>query len=180
MSASPWIAVLLLGLIVGLLIVAGLRFERRHLPVLIGLALLAPLPVLAADGVGTIVNLSDLAATIAALVLAAIAAALRGLVRVGIDYLTQRARIELDESTRLYLEDVIYRGITWARGTVEARVATLPLAVDVKSAVVAAAVQYVQQHVPDALDHFGLSPEGVERMVLARIHDGDTAIDSVI
>lgn len=169
MSASPWIAVLLLGLIVGLLIVAGLRFERRHLPVLIGLALLAPLPVLAADGSSTIVNLSEIAATVAALVLAGLAALLRGLVRAGVEYLAQRGQIELDESTRQTIDTVAHNSIAWARAQIEQRIATLPLGADMRSEVVALAVTYITRHVPDALTHFGLDAAAVERLVEARL-----------
>lgn len=134
------------------------------------LVALAPLPALAdAAGVNTAVDLSTVASgAIAALSAAALWVG-RAAVNALIGYLAQRTKLDLDDHTRAYLDQALERAVQYAQSSAERLVGPAASVIDVHNAVVAHAVNYAVDRVPDALAHFGLTPEALTGMVEARI-----------
>lgn len=83
-------------------------------------------------------------------------------------YLKNRFKIDVDDKTRAYLSDAIDNAIKYAEQKTESTLD--PIAkVDTKNAKVAVAVDYVVAHVPDAVAHFGLTPDALARLVTAKL-----------
>lgn len=84
-------------------------------------------------------------------------------------WMKARTGIEIDQSTRLYLEDAMKRGIAYARTRVAENIEG-KTQVDIENEIAAAAVAYLVGKVPDALLHFGITEEGLYQRILARLH----------
>ena len=76
--------------------------------------------------------------------------------------------VKMDDSTRSYLSHALENGISYAMSEV-AKVEGKHGVVAGSSAIEAMAIDYALKHVPDALDHFGITPEGLSRLVKARM-----------
>jgi hypothetical protein len=171
LTPSPLLILASVALAVGLLAAAILspRHAGRRLFAAL-LVALAPLPALAdAAGVNTAVDLS----TVASGAITALSAAALWLGRAAINaligYLAQRTKLDLDDHTRAYLDQALERAVQYAQSSAERLVGPAASAIDVHNAVVAHAVNYAVDRVPDALAHFGLTPEALTGMVEARI-----------
>jgi len=75
-------------------------------------------------------------------------------------------RLSNDEKVRGYLNTALENAVTWAANEARRRVLpdSAPAPPDPQDA-----VQYVVQRVPGALQHFGITPDGVRQMVEARL-----------
>lgn len=127
------------------------------------------LPALAADEAAYTIDL----APVALLVIAAIAAAIGLAVRTGIHalivYLAERAGLELDEKTRTYLDAALDNALAWGtRNLTDYAAGKIP-DIETKNKVLADAANYLAERVPDALDHFDLMPDDIEKMLEARL-----------
>ncbi len=159
------------ALAVGLLTAAILspRHAGRRLFAAL-LVALAPLPALAdAGGVNAAVDLSTLASGVIAALGAAALWVGRAVTSALIGYLAQKTKLELDDHTRAYLDQALERAVQYAQSSAERLVGPAASEIDVHNAVVAHAVNYAVDRVPDALAHFGLTPEALTGMVEARI-----------
>lgn len=111
--------------------------------------------------------------SIVALVIAALAAAITAAARVGTkalaSYLETKSGIELDDATRGYLNKAIDSAVSWATLKASQSLDGKALTLDVKNDLVAHAVNYLLDRVPDALDHFGLKTDDLEQLVEARL-----------
>ena len=87
------------------------------------------------------------------------------------DVLKRKFNIEIDDRTRNYLEDALYNAITYAEKKAMEKAAGIksPFSADQKIGI---AADYLFEHVPDALRHFGLTREKVIRMIEARLGHG--------
>lgn len=70
-----------------------------------------------------------------------------------------------DDMVRGYLQEAINFGIGYA--TQKAKESNLEVKFD--NAFLATVLQYVVERVPDALEHFGITPTALEAMVKARL-----------
>jgi hypothetical protein len=168
---EPWaLAALLAG-------VAG-AFVRWVGPFVLGdvykgalvLALLsAAAPAWAAEGGGTVLDLSpymaELVAAIGAVLVAIAGAALRAFHR----FLERRWGLELDAETRAYLQDALDRAVDYGVARAAAAAAAAAPSVDLRHEAVRHAAEYALDRVPDALARFGITPAALTRMVEARI-----------
>lgn len=83
-------------------------------------------------------------------------------------WLKNKFKIDVDDKTRAYLTDAIDNAIQYAVKKTEAAVD--PLAkIQVKDARVSAAADYLVAHVPDALAHFKVTPDALERLIIAKL-----------
>ena len=85
-----------------------------------------------------------------------------------INAFTKKAGFEVDDKIRGYLEAALYSAVEWAekKALAEARDFDDP---SVKSKVLADAANYALETVPDALEHFGISGNRLEKMLEARL-----------
>ncbi len=91
------------------------------------------------------------------------------------DFLRTKTGIELDDSTRKYLNDAIDKGIQYGASKVE-QLLEDKAEIDVKNQIVAIAGKYVLDAVPGALEKFEITEERLTNMIEARIGvdlDGD-------
>ncbi len=85
-------------------------------------------------------------------------------------------RLSNDAQVRGYLNEVIENAVSWAEADMKARLARIgpvgeapkPTADDWHTAVDSAA-GYVATRVPDALAHFGITPQGLRRIIQTRL-----------
>lgn len=82
-------------------------------------------------------------------------------------YIRKNIGLTIDDKTRTLLEAAIDNGIAYAAKKIEVEGAGLT--VDAKNAQVAAAANYVVAHAPDALKHFGVTPEALTRKIIAQL-----------
>lgn len=147
-----------------------LLLDRRMMGGLaLALALSFPFAAWAADTANTTVDLSGLAATAIALVAGLLAAIGRTAVKALAAYLQQRAKLELDDHTRSYLDAALDRAVVWARGKIEGVADGALQPVDLHNAAIALAARYAVERVPDALAHFGVTQEALGQMIEARM-----------
>ncbi len=166
MSVAPFLLIAALAACIALLTVAMTPARRSWLAAFI--VALAPLPVLADAAGATTVDLSG----VAGIIVSGIAAGVLWLGRVGINalvgYIQQKAKLELDDHIREYL----YRALEQAAVIAETRLTEITdmslSRVDLRNAALAHAVNYVIDRVPDALEHFGITPAALTAMIEAR------------
>jgi hypothetical protein len=113
----------------------------------------------------TTVDLWPIAEQLLAVVTAVLAVAVPLVVR---HYLNAWLGIRLDEKHAATLDAALRRGLTYAADKVEekGRAATV---VDVRNEMLAGAAGYALRRVPDAVRHFGLTPEALAEMARARL-----------
>lgn len=102
------------------------------------------------------------------LVFAAVSAAIAALVPVAIKWFLQKIHLDglvSDDLVRSYLNPAIEKGINLAK----AKVYEQRITINVDNAIGKFVLEYLQQHTPDALAHFGLTEEKVQEMVKARM-----------
>lgn len=85
--------------------------------------------------------------------------------------------LKIDEQVRAYLLEATKRAISWAMLQLEARDL---LDIDVKNKVVALAVQYLVDRVPDALKQLGLTEDKLKGFVEARIGPFDLSAPAAV
>lgn len=128
-------------------------------------------PAFAAAPTDTVVNFGPLLELIKPVALAGLAAA-------GGYVLTRVLRlvgVQLDAGHRAAIEQGLERAIGYAANKVPDIVKVEPT-LDVKSVLIAEAANYALEHIPDALSHFGITPERLNDMIEARLNvdlDGD-------
>lgn len=131
------------------------------------------LPALGADLVAasnTVVDFQPVLALIIAIIGAVIIAVLRPGTKALVAYLETKSGIELDASTRAYLQTAIDGAVSWATQKVGDGLKDKSVTLDVKSELVAHAADYLLDRVPDALEHFGLSAKDIEQLIEARLN----------
>lgn len=85
--------------------------------------------------------------------------------------------VQEDDRLRGLVEDAIANGIAYAADTVRERVAR-GVEVDVRSALVADAADYVVDAIPDTLRRFGITPAQLDRKIRARLSiEDDETVD---
>lgn len=105
---------------------------------------------------------------VADLVFAAVAAAVATLIPVVLRWFYSKTKLDQlvsDDVIREYLYEVLDRGIALARS----KVSEQNLTVNVDNVTARFVFEYLQNFVPDALQHFGLNEAKVAEMVRARI-----------
>jgi hypothetical protein len=113
--------------------------------------------------------MTELLAQLAPLAVELAAAALLALGSFAAARLATWLRLCNDAAVRGYLQDAIERAVDWAEARMVAALAGQPpTAADWRRAVEDAA-GYLGERVPDALAHFGITPEAVRRLVEARL-----------
>lgn len=126
------------------------------------------------DPVTNTFDLMTLVAPFAQLVFAAASAAVAALVPVAIKWFLQKIHLDglvSDEMVRGYLNPAIEKAINLAK----AKVYEQKITINVDNAIGKFVLEYLQQHTPDALAHFGLTEEKVQEMVKARLVKFTTA-----
>lgn len=83
-------------------------------------------------------------------------------------WLVKKLKLSADSEVRLYLDQALQRGVTYAVEHARTRGADLAR-VEVRNEIVAKAASYAATRVPDALKHFNVTPEQVKAMVIARL-----------
>ena len=81
--------------------------------------------------------------------------------------------IQIQDSQRALVDDVIYRAIRYA----SAKVAPTELQVTTGNQMTDVAATYVTQHVPGALRSLGVTPDALRRMVEARLPTGPATVE---
>lgn len=76
--------------------------------------------------------------------------------------------LENDAKIRQYLDEAIKNGVAFAEQKLKEQAGKID-EVDVKNAKVAEAANYVIKAVPDAIKHFGVTPEKLADLVTARL-----------
>lgn len=96
----------------------------------------------------------------------------------GKHWLETRAKflsVQTDQVLADRADQILRQGIAMAMaklGTVE------PKSVEGKGLLVNTAGQYLVDHAPQIIDHFGLSPEQIANMVIARLPSASTGVDT--
>jgi hypothetical protein len=117
----------------------------------------------------TAFDVSGLANTLIA-GLAALALVLaRRLVDAAVAWVETNTRLQVDDTNRAVLDDLCHRGIDYAAGVLQQRLARGEAILDRHGTVVAEAAAYVLAHAPEAAAGFGLDQAGIMRMVTARL-----------
>lgn len=113
-------------------------------------------------------HIQDLLQTIIGIVFGAIAGLLAWGVGSVISLVRKKTGLEIDDNIRSYLETALQNGLNWAQLKVleEAKDIKDP---EVKSELLADAANYVLDKVPDAVDHFGLTPDRMLELIEARL-----------
>ena len=83
----------------------------------------------------------------------------------GVARFNQWLGLKNDAEFRSYLNGALYAAVDYGK----ARAKELNVKVDVENAIVAEAVRYAAESVPDALDRFGITDERLADMVKARL-----------
>jgi len=92
----------------------------------------------------------------------------RAAIKIGESYVERKLNVEIDDSTRSYLEDAFQNALEYGAARVAKGMAGANA--DAKrQAQLEAAATYVMDSVPDALARFGITAEGVQRRLEARI-----------
>ena len=82
--------------------------------------------------------------------------------------LGKKLGLDADDQVRVYLDEALNRGIGWAREKAKAKAKDMAT-VEVRSEIVAEAVKYALERVPDAVKHFNLDEQHVRKLVEARL-----------
>ena len=120
------------------------------------------------EPVSTTFDLMTIIAPFVQLVFAAASAAIAALVPVAIKWFLQKIHLDglvSDDLVRSYLNPALERGINLAK----AKVYEQRITVNVDNAIGKFVLEYLEQHTPDALAHFGLTEAKVQEMVKARL-----------
>jgi hypothetical protein len=120
------------------------------------------------DPVTNTFDLMTLVAPFVQLVFAAASAAIAALVPVAIKWLLQKVHLDglvSDDMVRGYLNPAIDKAINLAK----AKVYEQKITINVDNAIGKFVLEYLQNHTPDALAHFGLTEVKVQEMVKARL-----------
>lgn len=113
--------------------------------------------------------MTELLAPLAPLAVELAAALLLALASFAAARLATWLKLSNDAAVRGYLQEAIERAADWAEARMVAALAgQAPTAADWRRAVEDAA-GYLAERVPDALTHFRVTPEGVRRLVEARL-----------
>lgn len=113
-------------------------------------------------------DLMSILQPIAELAFAAASAAIAILVPVAVKWFLQKTHLDglvSDDFVRTYLNDAIDKAINLAK----AKVYEQKITINVDNAIGKFVLDYLQQHTPDALAHFGLTEAKVQEMVKARL-----------
>ena len=161
---APWA---LLALIVGATFTLAIALLPCALVALAGLALLFAGPAVAADG--TTIDLSGVAGGAVSVFGAVILWLARNALNALVVYFRQKTQLDLDAHTRAYLDQALERAVTFGELQVHQFADRALSDVDVHDRAVAHAVNYVIDRVPDALAHFGITPQALTAMVEARM-----------
>lgn len=121
-------------------------------------------PAYAADTTSALAPLLDMALQVAALVLAAVVPVL---VTKALNRLNKLLGVSFDEKQRRLIDDVLSRAINL--GVEQARGKLSGAPVELKAAVIKSASEYAIERIPDALAHFNVTPDALDKMIEARL-----------
>jgi hypothetical protein len=85
--------------------------------------------------------------------------------------------VNIDAKHRAALQSALETGVNY--GLAKAGDKAKNLTVDVRSAIVADAITWVEKSVPDAVKHFGITPETVAEMAAAKLQVADPNAPSI-
>lgn len=112
----------------------------------------------------------DLAPLLVQVVIPLAGAALSGLVPYAVYKFAALLHVKISDATRAHLQDAATHAVATAVNEASMVVANSKLsAVDLHSAILAAAVTNINQNAPGAIKTLGLTPDAVENMVSARL-----------
>jgi len=115
------------------------------------------------------VDLSGIIIAAVGLFMAVLAALARTGVRAFVSFLEARTSLAVDEQTRAYLDAALDNALAWGSRHIADYAASKAASIEVRNEVLADALTYISAHVPDAVDHFGLTEDDIERMLEARL-----------
>lgn len=115
----------------------------------------------------TTVNLGEMLEIIVGLVFAAASGALAWIVGKAFALFEQKTGVQIEDSTRAYLETAIENGLLWSRSKI-LEASSGKTSVEIESEVVAKTVQYLLDMVPDAIEYFGLTEDKLKQLVETR------------
>lgn len=147
-----------------------LRFLRVIPLVLFALLVLSifvlhPVAVYAADAGGSEVHLAPLIDYLFEIIFAVIGA----LAIWAVHRYARKLGLQINDQQRAFLDQAIQNGIAWALKTAEAAAESRFGTVSVKDPKIALAANYVVAHAPDAIAHFGVTAEQLERKIVAKL-----------
>jgi hypothetical protein len=117
----------------------------------------------------TAVDLSPLLQVLIDYVAGPLAAVMSALLLAILSRYLKKLGLENDEKVRIYLNDALQNGIEFALNKARLSAGGARLTVDLHNETAAVAARYVLDKVPDAIKHFGITPEKVEELVKARM-----------
>lgn len=83
-------------------------------------------------------------------------------------WLGRKLKLDADNEVRAYLERALASGVNYAANRARERGQDLS-SLEVRNVTVRDAVAYVVAHTPDALAHFGVTPDALGELVRARL-----------
>ncbi|MGD9539074.1 MAG: hypothetical protein AB7P52_17715 [Alphaproteobacteria bacterium] len=116
------------------------------------------------DPASTVIDLSDVL-DYALSIFGTIVLALGGY---GIKLLTAKLKLEADSEVRAYLEDALYRGVDYALQVARSKGQDVAQ-IEVRTQMVGEAAGFLARQVPDALKRFGITPDKLAQMIIARL-----------
>lgn len=78
-------------------------------------------------------------------------------------------KLPADSAANALLHAGLDRGIAAATAAISAKLASGPVSIDVKNALIASTVDYAQTHLPDTLTYLGVSPDKLKEIVAAKL-----------
>ncbi|MEE4013916.1 inadl protein [Roseibium sp. FZY0029] len=138
---------------------------RNAIAALMALVLF-PVNAMAAD---TTVDLSAALEPVTQIVVAVIGAAALWLGRKAIDAFQERTGLELDDQLKDRVDDALFNAVQFGKSKVLTAAQGHRFEVNVRSAVLKHAFEYVQASIPEALDYFDISEDRLTDLLEARL-----------
>lgn len=157
------------ALAIGAIFVASLRMATRvprrpYFPALL-LALLLFAPAAFADG--TTVNVGGFWSALEPYIASAVAAVVATLGGWGVALLNKKLGLSIDDSLRQSLQTAVTNAAGLVLHQLDNKLAGVTI--DVRNEMAAAAVNYVLAAAPDAVKHFGLTPDAIAEKIKAAL-----------
>lgn len=137
-------------------------------PIALLITFLCVLPAFAADVSPTAVDFSPILTQLIELVALLLAAVVAWAISRLQAYLRKKIGLDIDAQMRAVIDGAVNNAIAF--GAAKAKeLAAANATIDVKNAQLKLAADYVVAHAPDALAHFGVTPEALERRIIAAL-----------
>ncbi len=149
-----------------------LNAHRIHCGVFAALLLatiFAPFAFAADDAVTYTIDTGSIAVTIVTTIAAVIAYFIRKALNSVVGYVEQKTQLEFDAQTRAYFDTALDNAVHWGTREAAGYVAGKVPDIETKNKILADAANYLLERVPGAVEHFGLTPADLEKMLEARL-----------